>query len=283
MKIKSFLIICSINGLIFSSITLAEEIHPTIDMNQAKEITAQMPEGVTIEKNSAEASFRVQYQGNDAVFIPILEIPTSGASNCRLEYSARMRSEEGTQKAYIEMWCVVGGNPYFSKALDQIVSGFQDWKTVKTPFFLKQGENAEKAIIGVHFEGPGTVQLDRINLLRFDNTLMGGIQTNWQWIPGTVFGVLAGLYGAFTGIVAPKGKARSLVMGLGIFFECASVLLLIAGVVLWLQGQPYATWYGILLPGFIGTLVFSQIFITIPRAYAQAEMRKMRAKDIIGG
>lgn len=283
MKTKPIFLLVSICGFISSFVSLgAIEVYSDIDMAQAKEITAELPKGATIEKNADGASYRIQYQGNESVFIPILEIPTFGAENCRLEYSARMRSEEGTQKAYIEMWCVGGGGSYFSKGLDQIFSGFQEWKAVAAPFFLKKNERSEKVIVGIHFEGSGTAQLDQINLRQFDNTLAGNLQSNWQWIPGTAFGVLAGLYGAFVGIMAPRGKARSLVMGFGVFFECVSVAMLIAGAVLWIQGMPYAVWYAILLPGFVGTLVFSQIFYTIPRAYTLVETRKMQARDIIG-
>lgn len=281
MKTNSIFRVLFVFGLIPTA-AWAEEIKPSIDMTQAIELTAQTPKGVTIERGDVGDLFTLRYAGNESVFTPIFEIPTGGIDNCRLEFGALMSSGEETQKAYIEMWCVVNGQSYFSKALDQVFTGQQDWKEVATPFFLKQGEKVEKAILGVRFEGSGAVAIHRISLKRYDNTALGRLQSNWQWIPGTLFGVLAGCYGAFAGIMAPKGKARSLVMGIGIFFECASVLMLIAGMVLWIQGFSYATWYGILLPGVIGSAIFSQIFITIPRAYNLAETRKMQAKDILG-
>ncbi len=248
-------------------------------MDQALDLTVSVPDGVTIEKGEKGTDYRIQSKGNDPVFIPICEIPV-GMEDCQLSYTARMSSEEGTQKAYLEMWCVVNGNSYFSKALDQSFIGRSGWKDVSTPFFLKKGEIAEKAVLGVRFEGPGTVGIDRIALFRLENAFWGDVKQNWQWIPGTLFGVFVGLYGGIVGFFAPRGRAKSLVFGLGIFFECLATILLFAGMILWLLGQPFNNWYGLLLPGIIGLAVMTPLFFSINKIYAEADNRKMQARDL---
>ena len=36
---------------------------------------------------------------------------------------------------------------------------------------------------------------------------------HYAWIPGTMLGVLGGLWGSLVGILAPRGKAKGLVLG----------------------------------------------------------------------
>jgi hypothetical protein len=103
----------------------------------------------------------------------------------------------------------------------------------------------------------------------------------YAWIPGTVLGMLGGVYGTAVGVLAPRGKARGAVMAMHWTFVAISVVLLAAGVVALVQGQPYGVWYGLGLAGLIGTIVFGVNTVTVVRAYEMAERRKMSAQDAL--
>lgn len=102
----------------------------------------------------------------------------------------------------------------------------------------------------------------------------------YAWIPGTVLGCLAGLWGAVGGMSAPRGKARGFVLGFGGFLLAASAVFLAAAIMSLLAGQPYGVWYALLLPGVIGLIVVGGNLPVAFRAYRNAEMRRMQAQDM---
>jgi hypothetical protein len=103
---------------------------------------------------------------------------------------------------------------------------------------------------------------------------------HYAWIPGTLLGVLGGLWGSLLGVMAPRGKAKPLVLGGLCVLLAATATCLIAGVAALLNHQPYGIWYGLLLPGVIGLLVLGSLAPLAVMAYRQAETRKMQARDL---
>jgi hypothetical protein len=80
--------------------------------------------------------------------------------------------------------------------------------------------------------------------------------------------------------LAPRGKAKALVLGtLGVLLT-ASAICLILGIVALVQGQPYGVWYGLLLAGVIGVVVLGSLAPRAVMTYRQAELRKMQARDL---
>ena len=77
----------------------------------------------------------------------------------------------------------------------------------------------------------------------------------WSWVPATLMGVTGGVLGALGGTLAPQGKAKGLVLGAWYASLIICVLLLVLAIVAFFSGQPYGVWYGLGLPGFIGTIV----------------------------
>jgi multidrug transporter EmrE-like cation transporter len=103
----------------------------------------------------------------------------------------------------------------------------------------------------------------------------------WAFLPGTLLGGVGGaLLGTLAGILAPQGKAKALVYGLNTFFFIASVVMLVFAIVALSVGQPYGIWYGLLLPGALGTILFGGAFWLLGRRYRQAELRQMQAKNL---
>jgi hypothetical protein len=102
----------------------------------------------------------------------------------------------------------------------------------------------------------------------------------WSWIPGTLLGVAVGLWGGLAGTLAPKGRARNLILGSMLAFLALSAVLLLASIVAFSSKQPYGVWYGLGLPGVLGLFVIGLNFPGIRAVYRRAEFQKMSAKDL---
>ena len=102
----------------------------------------------------------------------------------------------------------------------------------------------------------------------------------WAWLPGTLYGCLAGLWGTLAGLLAPQGKARPLIMGLGWLFIVSAVIFLAAAVTALATGQPYGVWYGLGLPGLLGVVLLGVLLRVVRLLYRQAEERRMQAEDL---
>jgi uncharacterized membrane protein len=102
---------------------------------------------------------------------------------------------------------------------------------------------------------------------------------SWAWLPGTLLGTFAGLWGALTGTLAPQGKARHLVLGLGWLLLGVSLVLLAAGLTALVSGQPHDVWNSLGLPGLIGAVVIASLFPVINKRYREAEQRESRTEE----
>jgi hypothetical protein len=69
--------------------------------------------------------------------------------------------------AYLEMWCrLPGRGEFFSKGLQDKVVGTVDWSSYEVPFRLEAGQRPDLIRLNVAFDGPGTVWLRSVQLLR---------------------------------------------------------------------------------------------------------------------
>jgi len=103
----------------------------------------------------------------------------------------------------------------------------------------------------------------------------------YAWIPGTAYGLAAGVMGGLVGWLAPRGRARSFVLRAWFTLWAAAVVLLIAGFVALANNQPWGIWYSLMLPGAIGTLVVGANSFVILKTYQQVEQRRLAAKDLL--
>ena len=96
----------------------------------------------------------------------LFEVSDPGVQNRTLIYRAKMKTEGLAGRAYLEMWCrFPGKGEFFSRGLDNVVSGSNDWATYETPFFLKAGEQPDLVKLNLVVEGAGKVFIKDIELL----------------------------------------------------------------------------------------------------------------------
>jgi hypothetical protein len=74
----------------------------------------------------------------------LFEVADPGVEECTVLYRAKLKTEGLTGRAYLEMWCrLPGRGEFFSKGLNQAVTGSNDWASFEIPFFLKKGEKPD--------------------------------------------------------------------------------------------------------------------------------------------
>jgi len=101
----------------------------------------------------------------------------------------------------------------------------------------------------------------------------------YSFIPGTLLGIAGGGLGALAGALAPRGRARTLVIGAFVTGIVVSLALFVAALVALVTGQPYGVWYGLGLPGLLGTAVLGGLLPVVLARYREAETRRIGAAD----
>jgi len=109
-------------------------------------------------------SFRIDASGERTV-IELADVPIDAPKLPRLSYRAKLRAENVSGRAYLEMWVTVKDKgQFFSRALHSQLSGTSDWSTHEAPFFLEADQVPTRAKLNVVIEGSGTVWVDAVTL-----------------------------------------------------------------------------------------------------------------------
>jgi hypothetical protein len=97
----------------------------------------------------------------------LFEVRNPDVEWCIVLYRAALKCENLRGRAYIEMWCRIPGvGEFFSKGLDQPISGTTDWVNCQTPFFLKKNKNPDLIKLNLVIEGRGKVWIKNVGLFR---------------------------------------------------------------------------------------------------------------------
>jgi hypothetical protein len=111
-------------------------------------------------------SLRIQTDSPGKTVYRLFETGPIGKEDRMLIYSAKLRTEKLNGKAYLEMWCDFSGKgEFFSRGLQNPVTGTTDWTNVQTPFRLETGQMPANVKLNLVIEGAGTVWIDDIKLL----------------------------------------------------------------------------------------------------------------------
>ena len=213
--------------------------------------------------------------------IPASDVPAEGYA-----VTGEVRYEGVQGQAFLEMWSVFGnGGRYFSRTMDPsgpmgILTGDSDWRAFGLPFYLNGAAPPERLEINVVLPGTGKVSVRNLRL--------GGLETmphaGW-WsdrtagLVGGIGGGVIGLFGALTGWLVSKRRARNFTLSAMAIVTVLGAALLAAGGVALATAQPYGTWFPLLLGGTIMVFVFGFNWSKAKRAYAEAELRRMQARD----
>ncbi|MBD3402431.1 hypothetical protein GF420_06025 [candidate division GN15 bacterium] len=131
---------------------------------------AEVIDSVLVEydaEHSADGVGSIRVETGEPIRVRLAEVGGIDIEDARLIYQASLRSSELQGTAYLEMWCQFAGKgEYFSRGLDNPVTGTSDWSIHQTPFFLKSGENPDSVKLNLVVEGAGTVWIDDIRLQR---------------------------------------------------------------------------------------------------------------------
>lgn len=100
--------------------------------------------------------------------VRLFEVEKPSLELVTLTYRAKLKAQDVAGKAYLEMWVrVPGRGEFFSRGLDQPVTGTSGWASYEIPFFLNEkGVAADLVKLNVGFEGGGgTVWIKDVELL----------------------------------------------------------------------------------------------------------------------
>jgi hypothetical protein len=228
--------------------------------------------------------------------VKVLEIDDPKITQTNYAIRGRVKYKDVKGHGYLEMWNhFPDGTAYFSRTLDTSgpmgeLHGESDWREFVLPFYSKPGKLPSKLEVNVVLPEGGTVQLGEAKLVQpFANpSADAGAGAGGAWWDdrqgakiGAIMGTSLGIMGALIGILAGIGRSRRLVLSLAMTAVTFSVTLLLLGVVALAAKQPYAVWYPLVLGGGIGTIVVGSLIPMIKRRYAEHELRRMTAADVM--
>jgi hypothetical protein len=206
----------------------------------------------------------------------------------RVGYAIRgqVRYSEVVGQGYLEMWSVfANGERFFSRTLaaggaGAALTGNSDWRPFELPFFLQGAAGPTRLEINVVLPEAGTVTVGRLSLVRLDGAVAEGLGTERALgLIGAVVGSTIGILGGLIGWLVSRRRARAFVIGSMTVLSALGVVLIGAGILAAIAGTPWSALLLILLPGVVMATVFGLGLPAARRAYADAELRRMRAMD----
>lgn len=97
----------------------------------------------------------------------LFELPDPGVDQCMLIYRAKLKTENLEGQAYLEMWCrFPGKGEFFSRGLQNPVSGSNNWASYETPFFLQKGEKPDLLKLNLAVKGSGKIWIKDVEVLK---------------------------------------------------------------------------------------------------------------------
>jgi hypothetical protein len=99
--------------------------------------------------------------------VRLFEVPDPGVDQGLLAYRASLKSQNFSGRTYLEMWCrLPGRGEFFSRGVNQTISGTTEWSSFQIPFRLKKGQRPDLIKLNLAVEGHGKVWIKDIELLK---------------------------------------------------------------------------------------------------------------------
>lgn len=228
----------------------------------------------------------------------ILVLPEPGITSPVYALKGMVRYDDVEGDGFLQMDSHFGElGTFFTKSLAASgplgkISGSGDWRPFVLPFFVSGDDQPDGATpmpreltLSVLLPGAGTVAIKEVALYQYAPG-EDPLQQAGQWFSnrsaalfGGIGGGLLGLWGALTGVLASRGKARRFVIGSSNALLALGIACLVAGGVALATAQPYAVYYPLLLVGIILVAVMWTLRRTLPNRYEQLELKKMQSMD----
>ena len=170
---NKFTIVCICFALILGVIGCAGQ--EARKVGEVKRFPLDSIEGV-LSRSDIEVDRRVSSDGkgslriiaNEPRGVRLFELGDIDVENGRLIYQAKLRTENVDGKVYLEMVChFPGSGEFFSRGLQNPITGTVNWTTEETPFFLRKGQNPDNVKLNLIIDGTGIVWIDDIRLLKW--------------------------------------------------------------------------------------------------------------------
>jgi len=217
---------------------------------------------------------------------PLIAVDAPDLGRVGFSVRGRVRYSDVAGSGYLEMWSVFAdGGRYFSRTLGTegpmaVVTGTSDWRPFELPFFLEGAAPPSRLEINVVLPGSGTVEIGPLEVVRLAEAGSGA------WLPDRAVGVVGaalgsaiGLLGALVGVLVSRNRGRGFVLPVMTAASVFGGVLIAASVAAIPAGQPPGVVFLLFVPGVILATAFGASLPRVRRAYAEAELRRMRAMD----
>jgi len=290
--VKKVIALASFVSLVLATPLCAEKVVREISLSALK-AEGRLASGEVVSAGGGPSfeSLRVTNPDGAPRTIPLFAIDAPGVKAPRYLIRGEVRGEGIEGQAYLEMWSFfAGGGRYFSRTLAETgpmacLRGTFLFRAFILPFTAEPGMSLERLAVNVALPGRGTVFLAKLSLVELgsgdDFFVPAGAWLSPRLISlvGGIGGAVLGLLGALVGVLAARGQARALVLGLlkGMFaFGTVALLAAAAG---WWRAQPPVFLSTFLLLGILCTVLPASLLGKVRRQYEEKEFRRMRALD----
>ncbi len=116
---------------------------------------------------SADGNGSIKINAAESILVRLYEFDDIDIEDAQLWYEAKIRTENFSGVAYLEMWCQFDDlGEFFSRDLSSPVIKADEWKLERTPFYLEKGQNPDRVKLNLVIKGSGTVWVDDIKLVK---------------------------------------------------------------------------------------------------------------------
>lgn len=98
------------------------------------------------------------------ITLDVVDVKSLNIQDKTVTYEAKVKAKDLEGQAFLEMWVDVAGGQYFSRGMDSVVTGNDDWKVIKAPFKFEKGQIPEKFTLNLIINGKGTVLVQEIQV-----------------------------------------------------------------------------------------------------------------------
>jgi hypothetical protein len=114
---------------------------------------------------SVDGQGALKVTAGESVVVRLFEVEPIDVDDARLVYRAFLKSRNLKGSAYLELWLTFPAKGrFFSRGLNDQISGDSDFKAHEIYFFLRPGENPDQAELNLVVRGEGTVWIDDVRL-----------------------------------------------------------------------------------------------------------------------